>query len=695
MTGLRRTLSLCLALAAFQAPTWANRLDELQDTFKHAVDLLQRGHKEESLRALKKVLAASPDQKAAYEMWKSTPYIDWRDLLVEGGEFELAARRLIELAGAERQLLRNDEAAILAAVKDATTNPDPLARRLAIRTLSASHGEYAVPYLLPFLADGGDEDRRVLSMHALAQMGTDVVPPLIEALQATNSVLRRNVALVLGNIGDARATGALQWLAASDTDAVVKQSAADAVAKLAPTRSALENSLQAGEDYYARRDSALRFGQAGDVVWDWKDEHLVAVPIPRQLYGSEMSKRAYFRALRADPQSTAALAGLARAYVEMQTKIDAMVAAGQDPLEWKNTAGQTLTAVNAAGADALDLALQWSVKNVDASTGGALCRVLAPLAKGPTPGLQAALKSSDGTLRSEASVALGAIAARLRTSAGSDVVSALGEAAGREALRVAVVVSGDMSKLDAAAAQLEKMNVYVNKVGQGARALGILRRAPHVDLVLVADALPDMTTAQVVDGIRGDDRLAGTAVILMTADATLAGDFGDRIQGSMSGPEDVAAIEAALSREMTGDRALAADLAARSSAVLSQLGAQGSTDLSGAQAGLVVATGRADNIAIPAMHALGASGGAPQAAALVAALVDEARSDEARAAAGRSLSNLLGRHGSALDAEALAKVRAVVSSPASMSVREAAAQAIGSISMDAAERAELLRKLGG
>lgn len=693
MTGLRRTLGLCIALAAIQAPTWANRPDELQDTFTYAKDQFQRGRKDEALQALKKVLAMGVDQKAAYEMWKSTDYADWRDFLVEGGEFELAARRLIELASTERRSVRSDKDAIAAAVQKALTNENAVDRRMAIRTLSADHGEYAVPYLLPYLGDGSDEDKRVLAMHTLSQMSTDVVVPLTVALQSTNSLVRRNVAFVLGNIGDSRAAGALQWLAQSETDPVVKAAAADSVAKLAPSKSALENLLEAGNDYYSRRDTALRFGEAGDVVWDWKDDHLVAVSIPRQLYSSEMSKRAYFAALSADPNSTAALAGLARAYVEMQNKVDAMVAAGQDPAQWKDSAGQTLTAVNAAGSDALDLALQWSVEHVDASTGGALCRVLAPLAKGSTPGLAAALKSSDGALRSEAAVALGSIAARNRANAGSDAVAALGEAAGREVLKVGLVVSGEAANRAAATGVLQARHVYANATGSGALALAILRRAPHVDLVLLAETLPDMTSAQVVDELRADARFANTAVVLMTANEELVTSFGDRIQGAMKGPEDVVAVEAVLAKEMTGDRALAEDLAARASAVLAQLGAQGASDLSSAQAGLVNAVRRADKTAIAAMQALGTSGGPAEAGALVGALVDEGRSEEARVAAGRSLSNLLGRHGDALDAAALSKVQAVVSSGASMAVREAAAQAIGSISMDAKARADLLQKL--
>jgi CheY-like chemotaxis protein len=225
--------------------------------------------------------------------------------------------------------------------------------------------------------------------------------------------------------------------------------------------------------------------------------------------------------------------------------------------------------------------------------------------------------------------------------------------------------------------------------------MGILRRAPHVDLVVVADTLPDLTTAQVIDELRGDERFANTAIVLMSTDDAAVANFGDRIQGAMKGPDDVAAIDAVLAKEMTGDRALAEELAARSSAVLAQLGALGTSDLAGAQAGLVSASGRADRIAIPAMNALGASGGPAEAAALVAVLTDEKRSDEARTTAGKSLSALLGRHGDALDAAALEKVQAVVASAASMGVREAAAQAIGSIAMDGKARADLLRKLKG
>ncbi len=42
---------------------------------------------------------------------------------------------------------------------------DPISRLSATRQLAAEHGEYAVPYLVPALADAGDEDRRVQGEH--------------------------------------------------------------------------------------------------------------------------------------------------------------------------------------------------------------------------------------------------------------------------------------------------------------------------------------------------------------------------------------------------------------------------------------------------------------------------------------------------------------------------------------------------
>lgn len=692
MTGLRRTLGLCVALATFQAPAWAGFLtvDEPQDTLNQVVEMLARGHRDEAQKAMAKLLAMDLDAKAAFALRNSVDERTWLDLLVEGGDFELGAKRITMLAASERKARLNDKDAILALVKEASTNSDASARRLAVRKLSANHGEYAVPYMLPLISEGGNDDVNVLTMHALAQMSTDVVVPLCAALKSDNAILRRNVTMVLGNIGDRRCVATLQWTAAKDSDETVKQAATAALAKVRAGGNAVTNFLQAGDAYYNRTDAVLRPNDWSDVVWDWKDGRLSGRTIPRSLYASEMSKRMYFHALAADPSSTQALAGLSRAYLDEKTRIDEMVAAGTDVGDWKDTPSEALMAVNAAGIEALDLALKWAVDANDSSTGAALCQVLAPLAKEPTTGLRAALKSNDGAISSEAAVALGTIG-----NPGAEAIGILGSAAGREIMHIAAVIDGDAVRGDAIAAALQSSGTYANRWASGIQALTVLRRTAAADVILVADTLPDLTTAQLISDLRSDERTAKTPILVITkdAEATLAA-FTDRIQGAVTSAEDLKAVEAALGTEMTGDRARAEGLAVRASTVLAHL-AHARHDITGAIAGLSAAAGRVDKIAIPALHALGSGGGAAQVATLVAVVADEKRSDDARSAAGLALATLVGRIPSALDADSMTKIQGVVGSSAALAVRQSAAQVLGNVPMSAAQRAELLAKLRG
>jgi HEAT repeat protein len=700
MTGLRRTLGFAIALAVFSAPSWAAvrglSADEISDTFKQGVDLLERGHKDEALKAFQKVLAMSPNEEAAYSLWKETDYSTWRDLLVEGGQFELAAKRLIQLARVGRKAHQNDAESIKTLVGQVLNNQDVLARQKAVRSLSSLHGEYAVPYLLPLLSGDGDEDKRVIAMHTLAQMDTDVVLPLIEALNVTEPAQRRNVAYVLGNIGDPRAAGALVWTSTHDTDESVRKAAREAADKMRAGGDALSYFLKTGEDYYYKRDTVLRDQDYSDVIWSLKDGQLVSTPVPRFLYNDELSKRAYDNALRANPNSTEALAGLARAYVDERTKIDLLEKAGKDVGEWKNRAEESLLAVNAAGVDALDLALRKSVTTNDSSTASALCRVLGPMCKEPVESLRMAIVSNDGPTRSEAAVALGMIAARNGQSADPRVINILGEAAGREIVRLAMVIDGDAPRAKEVAALLEKSGMLTQVWNSGAKGLAMLRRSPTLDVVLVADTLPDITTQQVLDDVKSDDRWSSVPIVILTKspdDVTKL--YGDKIAGVMAGG-DTKSVEAVLSKGIGGDRALADDLSMRAAATLDRLAHSDHNDLGPVLAALMsTLPSRPDGVIIPAMHALGAAGGAAQTGGLIAVLADEKHSDEARVTAARAVADILGGDANAVTPESLAQIEAVVSSKASVAVRNAAAHCLGLVHLDPAARAELMHKLRG
>jgi CheY-like chemotaxis protein/tetratricopeptide (TPR) repeat protein len=699
MTGLRRTFCILAALAALQASPWISsaRADEVQDTFNQGIDLLQRGRRDESLAVFKKLLGMSPTQAQAYALWQNTPSALWSDLLVEGGDFQLIAKRLMQLSMAERNARKADKDAILALVKVATDEgTDPLERTKAIRKLSTDHGEYAAQYLLGFLGNEGQGERQRLAMHALIQLGHEVAVPLMAALHSPDAVQRRNIALVLGSVGDTRSTAVLQFLAAADTDETVKQAAAEGLARMKAGGDAYGSFLALGSDYFLGRDNVLSDDMQSDVIWGWAERNIAATPIPRELYSAEMSKLCYLHALYIDPSSTEALAGLARAWCDEQQKLARLEKAGKDIGAWKARYEQALAAIHAVGIDGLDLALAWSVKSGDSTTGGALCRVLGPLAPSATPGLNAALASNDGALRSEAAVALGTIALHSGGTAGENVVNLLAESIGREVARVALVIDADAARANKLATALGQSGVFVTIASKGTLGLLQAHRAAGLDVVLLADSLPDLTTAQILDELKDDERLANVPVVLLAAKAEeAAATYGERIKGAITNADDLKPVQDVLSASMTGDRALAEDLAGRAATTLGHLCHAGRCVCSPAVLAAVgsALTNRADSVSAPALGVYGSCGTAEQVPAVVAILADEARSEVVRSAAGMALAGILGRDGSAASAEALDKVIAVAVSTAPASVREAVSRALALAKMDGAQRAKILAKL--
>lgn len=699
MTGLRRTLCILAAFAAIEASPWmaSARADEVQDTFNQGVDLLQRGRRDESLAAFRKLIGMSPTSEQAYELWKSTPTQTWTDLMVEGGDFQLIARRLMRLSLVQRAAHKADKDAILALVKLATDpEGDALERMKAVRTLSSEHGEYAAPFLIGMLGSEGQDERQIKAKYTLIQLGSDVVLPLMAALHSDDAVQRRNVAMVLSAIADVRSVGALQMLASTDADETVKRAAAEGLGSLKAGGDAASTFLALGNDYFLRHDNVLSDDQWSDVLWSWKDRALVSTPVPRELYNDELSKLCYLHVLHLQPDSTEALAGLARSWCDEMQKLARLEKAGQDVGEWKARSEQALAAVHAAGVGALDLALTWSVKSGDSTTGSALCRVLGPLAPNATPGLQAAAASQDGAMRSEGALALAEIALRTNSAADDKVVMQLADAVGRDVARMALVIDANAERSAKLADALSKTGIYVTQVHSG--ALGLLQacRAGGLDVVLLADTLPDITAAEILDEFKADARLASVPVVALSDNAEQAAtNFGDKIKGVITSGDDIKPVTDSLGAQMTGDRALAEDLAARAATVLNGLCKSGRCACNpGVLAAVGAAlTNRPDAVAVPALGVLGCCGGAEQATAVVGVLGDEARSEDVRRAAGNSLAGMLGRNAQLLNADALTAVAKVATSTAPASVREAASRALALAEMDPKLRAMLQKHL--
>jgi len=686
MTRLRTNLGLVLALAVATPCAWAQGSDD----FKEGIDLLARGRKDEALAAFQRVLAAEPSAEEAYEIWKTTDDSRvWLDMLTAGGEFELVAKRIMDLARQGRLEKRNDEAAIKDLLSTLRNSEDSLERTKTIRELAANHGEYAVVHMLPALADQSNDDWRVVVMNALRSMDTDVVPPLIEALESEDVYQRRNVALVLGYIGDPRAAGPLTAVANNDADGGVKAAASEAAQACGSMGDALQHFLQDGDDYHFRRDNVLRDIDYSDVVWDWAGNTLESREVPRATYNNELSKKAYYRALMVDPSSVDALAGIARACTDIESKLAALAEAGEDVEDQLAAAREGSLAVAGAGPEALDRALQWSVLKDDSSTGTRLCRALGHEASSVTEGLNLALASDDGGMSSEAAVALAHIATRSGGTASAEVVSTLAESVSREIVRIAAVIDGNPNRLNQISSALSGDGVLVNPRGSGANGLAMLHRVPGIDVIIVGDLLPDMTLDQLLRGIANNAATADTPVYLASSNEDTAGLYESRVAGVLEDATDMSALDEVFNQTLSGDRGQANALAERAAVALHHLAQSGRGDVSVANDALAGAVGRDDAIAIPCMGALGLSGTANHAPALVAVAVDAERDDAARIAAANALGVIASRH--QIGGDAAAGLNEVLTSDASLEVRRAVSSALGRMNLDAAARAELIR----
>lgn len=688
MTSLRRRPGRLVAAIAALATlsTLITAQSDLRETFDRGVELLQQGDREGALREFQRVLAMDPDHQAAYELWRNTEHRVWLDILTERGEFELIGKRLMDLARLGRSELVDDEDAI-AELVDTVFEGDPVARKRATIALAAQHGEFAVPAFLGALADETDGDRRVLAIFTLAEMGPTVVLPLTQALRSDNASLRRQVAFALGHVGDLRAAPVLAWHASGDPDSGVAAAAADALARMGGDADALGGFLALGDDY---REGARRVAGPGlrsTVVWSW-DGGLAKRSIPSYLWTDEMAKGAYYDALAIDPGSQRALAGIAAASAAQVGVLEARERGGADVGDLLDQAHGGLLAVAASGTTAVDAALANALSAGDEAGAGALCRVLSECAGAPTPGLTQALEAG-GAVSSEAAMALAHASLRSGAPASARTVETLALSAAREILQVAGIIDADARRTAVVRGELEGRGVLVRSWDTGAVALASMRRAAGFDLLVVGESLPDLTVHQVLGEITSDVRTSSTPLLLSASDADAAEElYGDKVGGILTA-DDLSALDDALSGELTGERAVAAELAARSAEALAALAVRGGVDLHPVQGQLIAALSRADAVAEPAAKALAHGGDQNAVAGLTAVVVDADRSSEARVAAADGLAGVFSRQpgsGGAV-AEALAEV---ARGDGDARVRLAASRALGQLDLDPSFRAGLL-----
>jgi HEAT repeat protein len=687
MTAPRRRTGLLAALVPslllLSGPTFGQ--SELKETFDRGVALLDEGDRAGALQAFQRALALDPSHEAAYELWKSTEHEVWLELLADQGEFQLIGQRLLDLAKVGREATRDDAAAV-SALLDQVYGDDAIARRRAVLTLASQHGEYAVPQLLRALEDEVDGDRRVLAIHTLTEIGPRVVLPLIQAMRSDNAFLRRQVAYTLGYIGDQRAAPVLARHADGDEDQGVAAAAREALGRMGGSGDALAGYLGVGGQYRARDRAVLGAGMRSAVVWSW-DGGLTRAAVPAYLYADELAKGCYYDALAVDPSSAAALAGIAGACAAQAGSLEVQARLGGETSDHEDSVRAGLLAVAAAGPTALDAALAGALDAGDDMAAIGLCRALGAAAGSAGPALSRAL-AGQAPVSTEAALALGRIALRSRSAADGKVIEALAHAASREILRVAGIIDADAQRASVVKNELEGRGVLVRSWSSGASGLASMRRGAGFDLLVVADSLPDLTVQQVLGEIRDDYRTADTPLVMAAVDADLADElWGDKVAGVLT-TSDLSALDEALSGDLTGERALAQELARGAALTLAHLAKSGA-NLASVQPQLAGALSQDDEVSVPLMTALAHTGDVGSVGALTEVLASSDRSDEARVAAADALAAIFARSATAGGGATDALI-AVATSGDSFDVRLAASRALGNLGLDAAARLGLL-----
>jgi hypothetical protein len=693
MMRLSRPLGLFAATSALVVPTVAApQGSDIQQAFAEGRRALEQNDQEAAARAFQRVLAADPSNDQAYELWRSIEDQQvWTELLMAGGQVELATQRILELARAGRQEHRNDPAAIREALtRLVAAAADPIERREITANLAAHHGEYVVPLMIPALADPSGGERGVLFMNSLTQMGPTVVLPLIAALESSSSqlsVLRRNVAIVLGRIGDRRALGSLLALVDSNSDSAVTDAALQALEKIqgagnVQRGTAVATLVAEGRAYAFEQQEVLAPYGYSDTTWRFDGQALIAVPTHPAFYALENGKRRFLAALRLDPSSAEARAGLALVGSKGQIKAAAVTAAGGDVGEMESRVQHGHLAALVAGPEALDGALQLALQQGDEAATVGLLRDLATLGQAVGTGVRQALTAEALRVRGEAAVAVAEAGLAGDGSAPlSEAVEVLGDCAELQVLRQVLVIDSDAGRNAAFAQAIDGLEGFrAVPATNGVQGLRLVLDVERADAILLATELSDLTADALLEQIGRRPELESAPVLLLApAGDEVAEAYGDRVAGVLSSPGEVATtLVDAVGETLSAGQDLANHLAGRAAGALARLAQSGHADVvAPAAPALALAAARPlDSVSIPALGALGQVGDDSGAAVAAAVAADGGRSDEARVAAAQALTAML-RRGVSVSADDSAALIATLQSDASAAVRAAVAGALG------------------
>ena len=390
-------------------------------------------------------------------------------------------------------------------------------------------GPYAARFLIPYLAHGQEDLFRSRIILTLTEMGTDVSLAVAEALNSKNPTMRRNAAVVLGNIKDDRTVPALRraQLNANETPEV-KKLAAEALIKI--TRQS-EDAWKDAKDYYYDFAENLYNGSPAAVhvwnrawlVWRWDEEKdtLTEREVPRFAWSQQLAEEALNDAIALDPEKPPAGAWSLLACVHFQQAIDAenAVAAaeaalkGNDPgflpdhldtlKKWLEGADRNLVSAKAVGRNNLYDALGRCLRDGNAQVAVEILESLKtegraddlPAVSGdatssPGGSISLALTHEDKRVRYAAAACYASLNPKEERLGHQLAIPSLVDALGESGVRTALVIydvqdDADRTYINSLKKILEQANLFVDVAPTGGEGVIKAKRFPTEDVILI------------------------------------------------------------------------------------------------------------------------------------------------------------------------------------------------------------------
>lgn len=247
MLGRLLVGSLVLAFLAAPYAGAQDGGDEIRKILADATELYKQGKLPEAYSKFEEALQKQPSNDLIYAYIKRvgddviTGMMNSKDEKIKSLGY-----RLFELAKPAGDRVRGGKKVVQDYI-EALRDPEFHVQSSA-RWHLKNIGPYAARFLIPYLAHGQEDLFRSRIILTLTEMGSDVSLAVAEALNSKNPTMRRNAAVVLGNIKDDRTVPALRraQLNANETPEV-KKLAAEALIKI--TRQS-EDSWKDAKDYY-------------------------------------------------------------------------------------------------------------------------------------------------------------------------------------------------------------------------------------------------------------------------------------------------------------------------------------------------------------------------------------------------------------------------------------------------------------